>query len=220
MVTSPSGSSAASSIQSQGEELEMASAYFELARQRLGLLDQSLLAAQCHFFAGVYYMFTLAPLRAWSQFEHAANTFYIYWTYLSRQDSQPVHLRRLARSFYWSCLKSQVELGLDLRLPQTALKDLLDAGCELPTPPEINARHSQQTRAIFPPPGENSAEDLGSVQEESWYYYLTEITLRRFNNRAFNLLYRDGKGWGTSGSLSIESLNSVVSQIEDQLDNW
>lgn len=220
MVTSPSGPSAASSIESQGEELEMASAYFELARQRLGLLDQSLLAAQCHFFAGVYYMFTLAPLRAWSQFEHAANTFYIYWTYLSRQDSQPVHLRRLARSFYWSCLKSQVELGLDLRLLQTVLKDLLDAGCELPTPPEINARHSQQIRAIFPPPGENSAEDLGSVQEESWYYYLTEITLRRFNNRAFNLLYRDGKGWGTSGSLSIESLTSVVSQIEDQLDNW
>ncbi|KAF5642987.1 putative 3-isopropylmalate dehydrogenase beta [Fusarium sp. NRRL 25303] len=220
LVTSPSGPSAASSIGSQGEELEMASAYFELARQRLGLLDQSLLAAQCHFFAGVYYMFTLAPLRAWSQFEHAANTFYIYWTYLSHQDSQPVHLRRLARSLYWSCLKSQLELGLDLHLPQTALKDLLDAGSELPAPPEINGRHSQQTRAIFPPPEKTSTEDLGSVQEESWYYYLTEITLRRFNNRAFNLLYRDGKDWGTSRSLSIESLISAVSQIEDQLDNW
>ena len=89
MVTSPSETSTASSVESQGEDLEMVSAYFELARQRLGLLDQSLLAAQCHFFAGVYYMFTLAPLRAWSQFEHAANTFYIYWTYLSHQDSQP-----------------------------------------------------------------------------------------------------------------------------------
>ena len=162
-------------------------------------------------------MFTLVPLRAWSQFEHAANTFYIYWKYLSPEISQPV---RLARSFYWSCLKSQVELGLDLHLPQSVLKDLHDAGSELPTPPEINARHSQQTRAIFPPPGLSSAEDLGSVQEDSWYYYLTEITLRRFNNRAFNLLYRDGKGWGTSGSLSIESLISAVSQIEDQLDNW
>ncbi|KAG5804342.1 hypothetical protein H9Q74_009886 [Fusarium xylarioides] len=217
MVTSPSETSTASSIESQAEELEIASAYFELARQRLGLLDQSLLAAQCHFFAGVYYMFTLAPLRAWSQFEHAANIFFIYWKYLSRKDSQPV---RLARSFYWSCLKSQVELGLDLQLPQSVLKDLHDAGSELPTPPEINARHSQQTIAIFPPPGKGSAEDLGSVQEESWYYYLTEITLRRFNNRAFNLLYLDGKGWGTSESLSIESLVSAVSQIEDQLDNW
>ncbi|KAF4437215.1 hypothetical protein FACUT_5869 [Fusarium acutatum] len=217
MVTSPSGTSTASSIESQGEELEMASAYFGLARQRLGLLDQSLLAAQCHFFAGVYYIFTLAPLRAWSQFEHAANTFYIYWKYLSRQESQPM---RLVRSFYWSCLKSQVELGLDLQFPQSVLKDLHDAGSELPAPPEINARHSRQTRVIFPPPGKSSADDLGSVQEESWYYYLTEITLRRFNNRAFNLLYRDGKGWGTSGSLSIESLISAVSQIEDQLDNW
>ncbi|PNP78614.1 hypothetical protein FNYG_07960 [Fusarium nygamai] len=217
MVTSPSETSTTSSIESQGEELEMANAYFELARQRLGLLDQGLLAAQCHFFAGVYYMFTLAPLRAWSQFEHAANTFYIYWKYLSRKDSQSV---RLARSFYWSCLKSQVELGLDLQLPQSVLKDLHDAGSELPTPPEINAPHSRQTRAIFPPPGETSAEDLGSVQEESWYYYLTEITLRRFNNRAFNLLYRDGKGWGTAESLSIESLISAVSQVEEQLDNW
>ncbi|KAF5694924.1 hypothetical protein FDENT_736 [Fusarium denticulatum] len=214
MVTSPSETSTASSVESQGEDLEMASAYFELARQRLGLLDQSLLAAQCQFFAGVYYMFTLAPLRAWSQFQHAANTFFIYWKYLSREDS------RLARSFYWSCLKSQVELGLDLQLPQSVLKDLHDAGSELPTPPEINARHSRQTRAIFPPPGKDSVEDLGSVQEESWYYYLTEITLRRFNNRAFNLLYRDGKGWGTSGSLSIEALISAVSQIEGQLDNW
>ncbi|CVL08635.1 uncharacterized protein FMAN_06899 [Fusarium mangiferae] len=220
MVTSPSGPSAASSIESQGEELEMASAYFELARQRLSLLDQSLLAAQCHFFAGVYYMFTLAPLRAWSQFEHAANIFYIYWTYLSRKDSQPVHLRRLARSLYWSCLKSQVELGLDLHLPQTLLKDLLDAGCELPTPPEINARHSQQATAIFPPPGETPTEDLKGVQEESWYYYLTEITLRRFNNRAFNLLYRDGRGWRNTESLSVKSLISAVSQVEDQLDNW
>ncbi|KAF5626783.1 3-isopropylmalate dehydrogenase [Fusarium tjaetaba] len=162
MVTSPSETSTASSIESQVEELEMASAYFELARQRLGMLDQSLLAAQCHFFAGVYYMFTLAPLRAWSQFEHAANTFYIYWKYLPRQDS------RLCRSFYWSCLKSQVELGLDLQLPQSILKDLHDAGSELPTPPEINACHSRQTRTIFPPPGETSAEDLDSVQEESW----------------------------------------------------
>ncbi|KAG5768597.1 hypothetical protein H9Q69_007523 [Fusarium xylarioides] len=45
MVTSPSETSTASSIESQAEELEIASAYFELARQRLGLLDQSLLAA-------------------------------------------------------------------------------------------------------------------------------------------------------------------------------
>ncbi|KAG9503420.1 hypothetical protein J7337_006265 [Fusarium musae] len=171
MVTSPSDTLTAPSVESQGEGLKMASAYFELARQSLGMLDQSLLAAQCHFFAGVYHIFTLAPLRAWSQFEHAASTFYIYWKYLSREEAQPT---RLARSFYWSCLKSQVELGLDLQLPQSVLKDLNDAGSELPTPPEINASHPRH--AIFPPPGEALAEDLGSVQEESWYYYLTEIT--------------------------------------------
>ncbi|KAH7165013.1 hypothetical protein DER46DRAFT_637103 [Fusarium sp. MPI-SDFR-AT-0072] len=218
MVTSPSETSTGSSLESQSEELETARAYFELARQRLGLLDQSLLAAQCHFFAGVYYMFTLAPLRAWSQFEHAANIFYVYWKYQPRENS--IHLRRLAQSFYWSCLKSQVELGLDLHLPQSLLKDLYDAGSELPMPPEIDACPPRQTTTIFPPPGDSPEDDLGRVQEESWYFYLTEITLRRFNNRAFNLLYRDGKGWGTSRSLSISSLISAVSQIEDQLDNW
>nr|RBQ99023.1 hypothetical protein FVER53263_03341 [Fusarium verticillioides] len=138
MVTSPSDTLTASSVESQGEGLKMASAYFELARQSLGMLDQSLLTAQCHFFAGVYHIFTLAPLRAWSQFEHAASTFYIYWKYLSREEAQPT---RLARSFYWSCLKSQVELGLDLQLPQSVLKDLHDAGSELPAPPKINASH-------------------------------------------------------------------------------
>ncbi|KAL5623748.1 hypothetical protein FOBRF1_002998 [Fusarium oxysporum] len=218
MVTSPSETSTGSSLCDSSEELETARAYFELARQRLGLLDQSLLAAQCHFFAGVYYMFTLAPLRAWSQFEHAANTFYVYWKYQPRESS--LQLRRLAQSFYWSCLKSQVELGLDLHLPQSRLKDLYDAGSELPMPPEIDACPPRQTTTIFPPPGDSPEDDLGRVQEESWYYYLTEITLRRFNNRAFNLLYRDGKGWGTSRSLSISSLISAVSQIEDQLDNW
>ncbi|KAG7413821.1 hypothetical protein Forpe1208_v008237 [Fusarium oxysporum f. sp. rapae] len=166
MVTSPSETSTGSSLESQSEELETARAYFELARQRLGLLDQSLLAAQCHFFAGVYYMFTLAPLRAWSQFEHAANIFYVYWKYQPRENS--IHLRRLAQSFYWSCLKSQVELGLDLHLPQSLLKDLYDAGSELPMPPEIDACPPRQTTTIFPPPGDSPEDDLGCVQDESW----------------------------------------------------
>ncbi|CAG1977998.1 unnamed protein product [Fusarium graminearum] len=226
-VTTPLDTSTArSSLESQGEDLVRAKAYFNLARQRLGLVDQGLIAAQCHFFAGVYYMFTLAPLRAWSQFEHAANIFHVYWRYQSRGDSRQLHSRRLAQSCYWSCLKSQVELGLDLHLPQSVLKNLYDAGSELPMPPELPCPDTStppQTSAIFPAPGDSyssSAGDLGRVQEESWYFYLTEITLRRFNNRAFNLLYRDGRGWGTTSSLSIASLISAVSHIEDQLDNW
>jgi hypothetical protein len=139
MVTSPSETSPGSSLESQSEELETARAYFDLARQRLGLLDQSLLAAQCQFFAGVYYMFTLAPLRAWSQFEHAADIFYIHWKYQSPDNLKQAHLARSVQSFYWSCLKSQVELGLDVYPPQSVLKDLYDAGSELPMPPELDA---------------------------------------------------------------------------------
>jgi hypothetical protein len=63
------------------------------------------------------------------------------------------------------------------------------------------------------PPDFNAAE-----QEQSWFYYLTEITLRRIGNRIVDTLYaNDYRLWRET------SLPSMVKAAEDfigQLQTW
>ncbi|KAF4976381.1 hypothetical protein FZEAL_6942 [Fusarium zealandicum] len=55
-------------------------------------------------------------------------------------------------------------------------------------------------------------------QEESWYYYLTEITLRRIANGVLNALYQEKEyAWTDS---SIPTMVKTANQVEQQLSEW
>ncbi|KAH6985338.1 hypothetical protein EDB80DRAFT_732121 [Ilyonectria destructans] len=217
------------SLEAHKDDLARGNAYYNIACRRIGVLEKGLIGPQCHFLSGLYLVYTLKPLRAWSEFEQASRMFFIYWRHKSRQLAQveeSAPLRRLEGSIYWSCYKSGVELLLDIHLPQSCLADLqgidlfpspLDphfASAELPESPLFASSSGDSTT----PANSRIVNELRHSQEQSWYYYITEITLRRIHNRTLNLLYRDGHaGWNEK---TIGSLPSTVTHLEEQIHEW
>lgn len=200
-----------------------------MARRRFGLLDRGLLAPQCHFLAGVYLMYTMQPLSAWSHFHSASRSYHIYLQCQARRParvldaSKASRRRRLEQRLYWSCYKSECELRTEMDLPSSSLVDFHYPDMH-PSPPDIDAPTPSSV-------DESSLAD-GSVrsagarrtlassvnQEESWFYYLTEITLRRIANRIFNTFYVDPHtSWNDE---TIHLMARAVEDFEQQLEEW
>ena len=86
-----------------------AEAYYTAARKRIGLLDNSVLAVHATFFLGIYQMYSLRPLKAWTSFHQACLLFQTYLHSPRRQEADRA-TRRLEQRLYWSCLKSECEM--------------------------------------------------------------------------------------------------------------
>jgi hypothetical protein len=82
-----------------------AESYYIASQKRIGLLKYSILASQCSFLSGVYEMYSLRPLRAWSSFNSACVMLQIYLKTKDRTKDCPEET--LERRLYWSCLKSE-----------------------------------------------------------------------------------------------------------------
>lgn len=196
------------------DDIARADSYLNLARRRLSLVDAGLMGMQCHYLAGVYLMYTMRPLQAWGQIDAATRRLLMYLKCQTRRASsteRPRRLRSLEQRLYWSCLKSQVELQLDFDLPPGSLASL-EYPDLFPMPPDlISDGHT--------PPGNDQSRDDGSLQrnEAAWYYYLTEITLRRFSDRVLQAFYKEGFGAWTAERMG--SMIKVAKELDEQLDD-
>ncbi|OAR01397.1 hypothetical protein LLEC1_04629 [Akanthomyces lecanii] len=197
---------AGSSSTMYAKELKQADSCFALACRRLGSLKYSLLGAQCHFFAGAGDVG--GALNAPS----------------SQLDSTTRKLKRLEQSLYWSAFKSECEFRVELPLQQSEIS-LSEYPDMFPSPPS-------------PIPTENSSDD-GTTdghtlidaeelelrqhavrlcnEEESWYYYLTEIALRRIGNRIVNTFFRQGR---SAWMVNMKPLLRMAKEFEVQVSAW
>lgn len=94
--------------------------------------------------------------------------------------------------------------------------DLYPSPPDVPSPVETadiprtpGARRLSQTRR---------SQGSQRQHEQSWFYYLTEITLRRIANRVLNVFYRDGPSSWTEESLPF--LVTMAREFEKQLEDW
>ncbi|KAI6781310.1 fungal transcriptional regulatory protein [Emericellopsis cladophorae] len=197
-VTRPFGTTvqAESSAKLYAKELQQGDSYFTLACRRLGSLRYSILGAQCYFFAGVYLMYTLRVLHSYHYFLQASTyTQFCLRTSHGLSDTFAEVItstdgRRIEQSLYWSCFKSECEFRVELPLPQS----------------DISLGEYPQ---LFPSP------PAGSInEEESWYYYLTEIALRRIGNRIINTFF-DRRSWH-----DIRPLLGIAREFERQVSSW
>ncbi|CAG8934760.1 unnamed protein product [Penicillium salamii] len=233
-------------------QLREGEAFFTLACRRIGLLRYSVIGAQCHFFAGglwlhvfcLYLMYTFRPLSAWNHF-YQASTFYrlrlrlIHGlddsAYEYEADHQEASVaRRLEQSLYWSCFKSEVEIRVELPLPQSAIAEY-EYPALFPTPPTLPDNYPNSgddlgdgtdpgaapwslntERSNIPPRGiYNHITNLFDEQQ-SWYYYLTEVALRRIGNRVLNAFYREEpSAWS-----NIKPFISIAFEFESQINAW
>jgi len=131
-----------------------ANSYFAAAQRRFGLLMamDDLIVSQCHFLAGVYFMYSMKPLEAWRMFAQG-----VVCILPDISKSTPPAQYSLQECVYWSCWKSEIELRMHLDLPATGI---------------VDTRYPQH---IPEPPVTDPS------QEPRWYYYLADISLRRLD---------------------------------------
>ena len=149
--------------------------------------------------------------------------------------------KRMEQSLYWSCFKSECEFRVELPLPQSELSvgeypDLF------PSPPSPVGHGHTHTRS--PDTLDNGSASNGETtriehsdsqppileedyairrhakrlckEEESWYYYLTEIALRRIGNRIINSFFlQDRSSW-----LDIKPFLRMAQEFEAQILTW
>jgi hypothetical protein len=220
------------------KELQMGEQYFILALRRTGLLKQTVLACQCHFFAGVYLMYTLRPMLSYERFHQAAITYQLYlkthgrlldnFTIIEESHAQlqpesdaTRRRSRLEQRLYWSCFKSEAEFRVELPLPQSEIAEY-DFPKLFPSPPsppspvmpvrDINGLGA----VIVRDPPSPAVNDKTVRQTESWYYYLTEVALRRIGNRIINTFFAIGRdSW-----MHIEPYLDIAVEFEAQVSTW
>lgn len=186
-------------------------------------------------------MYTLRPMLSWQHFHQAAITYQMYLKTNARLldsftiiEQSHAHLQpgsaayrkqaRLEQRLYWSCFKSESEFRVELPLPQSEIADY-EFPKLFPSPPSppSPAQYVTGAGATDPMPDGTSfphttgLDNAGTVrQTESWYYYLTEVALRRIGNRIINTFFTGNReSW-----MLIEPYLDIAVEFEAQVSSW
>ncbi|KAH6695663.1 hypothetical protein F5X68DRAFT_258227 [Plectosphaerella plurivora] len=225
------------SVDETATRRQMAEAYFLAARKRMGMLEPSLIASQCHMLSGIYLMYTFRQIQGWAAFHQAGSTLSMY---LKGRAALEGHVgdnhglpesadKRLEQRIYWTVLKSECEMRTELDVSQS---DLCKIGYPYPFPSPPSPQSPSQTPQMpvhTPTPphttGASSqtfastpSQSYQGIEEQSWFYYLSEIALRRIENRVLNTFYKeDHHSWTRT---NVEDMISAAMTIEDQIELW
>lgn len=144
--------------------------------------------------------------------------------------------RRLEQRIYWSCFKSEAEFRVELPLPQSEIASYEFPNL-FPSPPSplpeeeheltrvVSAGTERGSRGSIPIAKVLVPENQDDVrihakrlcnEEESWYYYLTEVALRRIGNRIINTFFQRAPNEWTN----IEQFIDVAVEFEAQVSTW
>jgi Fungal Zn(2)-Cys(6) binuclear cluster domain len=187
--------------------------YFQAARKRIGLGMSSctVLEAQCWFLAGVYMMHMFEPFNAWRSFCQSLSCCQGF-DFLTETSSAHDLGRGYAdfsteqQVIYWSAWKSERELRSAIEPPDFALSVSTEAlyPTFFPTPPPPS--EANQYRAL----------EVAFREQFSWYFYLTEISLKRLTSRiADDMLNHPPTKFSV-----LRSLASALKERETELAHW
>ncbi|KAJ5770035.1 uncharacterized protein N7511_002086 [Penicillium nucicola] len=198
-------------------KLEEAESYFILARRRIGNLSHSIAGVQCLFLSGVFYMYTFRPLDAYQSFHQASVMYQVYAKSKQGAASIPSDLKTEQRLF-WSCFKSECEILSEIDLPHSGVSHL-DYVHIFPSPPHSDIITANPNSVLLPDSAEQARHGMANRdQEQGWFYYLSEIALRRIGNRILESLYKDGfESWT---KLNIPSTIQIANEFLRQLTEW
>ncbi|APA13147.1 hypothetical protein sscle_10g079170 [Sclerotinia sclerotiorum 1980 UF-70] len=198
------------------QDLSLGSAYFTAARKRIGLLKPSVIATQCIFLCGVYEMYMVHPLRAWNFFADASSNFFMYLKCeeshfggdISRTKSPETQC--IEASLYWSCYKSMCELRTEVPLPPSVLSQVNYAH-SLPEPPTSFASVNDSRQEV-------SEVGFEILQEQAWFFYLSDIIISRLGTRVLLNLYDNGyRSWNVH---NLRHMIKAADEFERQLNEW
>ncbi|KAF2009396.1 hypothetical protein BU24DRAFT_444855 [Aaosphaeria arxii CBS 175.79] len=199
-----------------------AEAYYNASRKRMGLLANTLMATECHFLAGVYEMYSLRPMQASISFNRACVAFQtLTWM---RSEDYIAHgqvTKARASRLYWSCLKSEHEISVELRCPPSGLTKLNYTN-SFPAPPTAASNEDlyelPTLNGSATSPTAASMNTLHHDFEKAWYYYLADIAARRILQRVMDVFYRQSEVSWTQ--IPLSELLKTATELDRQLDQW
>ncbi|KAL5387334.1 hypothetical protein DPSP01_003558 [Paraphaeosphaeria sporulosa] len=199
----------------------MAEAYYIASRKRIGLLKDTLLATECHFMSGVYEMYSLRPLQAAISFNRACVTFQtLTWMRTEYYITESQLGKARASRLYWSCLKSEHEVSIEIRLPSSGLTKLNYTSAFPPPPSATNTEDWCRMYTQVETDSPHSTHSLWTQNEfeHGWYYYLADIAARRLLQRVIELFYR--KSEVVWLEFPFLTLVHTVEELDRQLLEW
>ncbi|KAH7398616.1 C6 zinc finger domain-containing protein [Phaeosphaeria sp. MPI-PUGE-AT-0046c] len=149
-----------------GENLSMGSCYFAAAEQRIGaaMTQHTSLAVQCLCLAGIYHMYKVNPMGGHAMFHQAG---YIMQMLASTTPDAPDESSRIGSSLYWACFKSEREIFAELPIAIPALGRPTQAS-SFPLPPKERFMSWGGSNDLW-----------ARAEQDSWYFFLSEIAMRR-----------------------------------------
>ena len=170
-------------------------------------------------------MYTFRPLLAWNHFCQASTCYRMYLrsaeeSHLDSSSGQALNAlstrrHRLEQSLYWSCFKSECEFRVELPLSQTEIADV-EHPHMFPSPPSPPNEGARPKDFGYDPSSTAWSSRKQATEEMSWYYYLTELALRRMGNRILNTFYHGSHHtW-----MNIRQFIPAAKEFEIQISAW
>jgi hypothetical protein len=191
-----------------------AMSYFHAAQQRIGPLMSSggLLVAQCLFFSGVFMATIFEKSAAWRYFNQALACCQEFSPCCPSSSPSPHHdatqLSPEEQAVYWSAWKSEREMRNLVQATDFPIPDHMMHPSFYPTPPP-------------PPPTskDGSGLDARMMQRQTagWFFYLSEISMRRLSTRITKDLLSLLPG---PSETSVVALVRQVREWEAEIEQW
>ncbi|RSL91448.1 hypothetical protein CDV31_015465 [Fusarium ambrosium] len=202
----------------EAEDQDGAEAYYVAAQKRLGLLGNSIQDIQCFFLAGMFEKTALRPLRAWHHIQQACSRLVTRLLQRGERPSAPFNdlnpeNHHLEQRLFWSCLRAESELVFELGETPGNLENFSYPDA-FPSPPDNLFDHTSPNTDGSPP---SSIDRQRRINEQGWYYYLAEISVRRTVDETLNLLYSQGpEYWMENPAYLIRQYY----ECEGQVSSW
>ncbi|KAF2109813.1 hypothetical protein BDV96DRAFT_225381 [Lophiotrema nucula] len=190
--------------------------YYAASRKRVGLLNNTLLATECYFLAGVYEMYSLRPLQAAISFNRACVTFQtLTWMSSEYYITEDQLGRARASRLYWSCLKSEHETSVEFRFPSSGLTKL-NYTSHFPPPPLATPIEELYRMHTDPSAVHSISAQVGL--EKGWYYYLADIAARRILQRVIKSFYATSESEWLNAP--FQNILQTAEELDRQLTEW
>ncbi|KAH7369506.1 C6 zinc finger domain-containing protein [Rhexocercosporidium sp. MPI-PUGE-AT-0058] len=201
VARSPSSSSSPSS---RLASLRLGACYFVAAEKCLGsaISSVSSLAIQCLCLAGIFHMYLIKPMHALRMFHAAGSSLQIL---ASTSAGSAEGKSQVYSSLFWTCYKSEREILAEIPISAPALRQ--------PGWPDSYPLSSQ--------PASLASDMWASHEEDSWYFFLSEIALRRITDQVADVVckYIDARQ-NSHDSLGIKELIPIVAEFERQAETF
>ncbi|KAG7143703.1 hypothetical protein HYQ45_000120 [Verticillium longisporum] len=174
------------------------------AEKRLGAAISTVntLSIQCLCLAGIFHMYSFQPMHALRVF-HAAG---ISLQNLSSTGARPAgEASQMYSSLFWTCYKSEREILAEIPINAPALRE--------PGMPNVYPQPPQAASI--------ASNEWAADEEDSWYFLLSEIALRRITDQVTEMVSKYIHAEiDLSGSQSVQQLIPVVAEFEQQAESF